>query len=233
MEKSYKSISFFFAGILICALIGFHQTYTMRFPAFEGLTSVHHFHGAMLMAWFGMLIVQPLLIHYHKREWHRQLGKISYILLPMVLFSIFLVTKAQYLRNISSLPREVVIGGLALDIPDILVFGFFYGLAMFYRKNAAFHMRFMIGTSLLMIGPGLGRALIIYGGIPFPVAVVYTMYVSELIALIFIIRDFIKGNAIKPYLIILLSLLFLHLCWSFQMTPVWQAFGQWFAGVFF
>ena len=29
-------------------------------------------------------------------------------------------------------------------------------------------MRYMIATSLLMIGPGLGRALIIFGGIPFP-----------------------------------------------------------------
>jgi hypothetical protein len=176
METSYKNISYFFMGILLCVLVGFHQTYTVKFPTFKGLTTVHHFHGAMLMAWFGMLIVQPLLIKYQKREWHRQLGKVSYVLLPLVLYSIFLVTKVQYFRTISQMPKEVVIGGLALDIPNIVVFGAFYVLAMVYRHRSDYHMRYMIGTSLLMIGPGIGRAMIIYGGIPFPVAIIYTMY---------------------------------------------------------
>jgi len=233
METSYKNISYFFMGILLCVLVGFHQTYTVKFPTFEGLTTVHHFHGAMLMAWFGMLIVQPLFIKYQKREWHRQLGKVSYVLLPLVLYSIFLVTKTQYLRTISQMPKEVVIGGLALDIPNIVVFGAFYVLAMVYRHRSDYHMRYMIGTSLLMIGPGIGRAMIIYGNIPFPVAIVYTMYFTELIAVIFLILDYIKGQSIKPFGVILGCVVALHLIWNYQMSGWWQAFGGWFANVFF
>ena len=233
MEKTYPNISFFFIGVLICTLIGFHFTYTMQFPTFKGLSMAHHFHGAMLMSWFAMLIIQPFLIRYRKYEWHRNLGKVSYILVPLILYSIFLVTKISFTKSIVERPENVAIGGLALDIPIILAFGLFYGLAMVNSKNSAAHMRYMIGTSLLMIGPGLGRALIIFGGIPFPVAVVYTWYVAEAIAVIFLVFDYFKGHSIKPFLVILIGLVFLHLCWIFQMADWWQMFGKWFVRVFF
>ncbi len=233
MEKSYQNISYFFVGILICAFIGFHFTYTVKFPNFEGLSFAHHFHGAMLMSWFAMLITQPILIRLNKREWHRQLGKVSYIQIPLLLFSIFWVTKVAYFRNITQMPHPVAIGNLTLDLPAIVAFGLFYILAMVNKQNTASHMRYMIATSLLMIGPGLGRALIIFGGISFPVAVTATMYVSEFIALIFLAFDYFNGRSIKPYAIILSVLIACHLCWAFQMSGWWQGFGEWFVGVFY
>ncbi|MES2517106.1 MAG: hypothetical protein V4585_03295 [Bacteroidota bacterium] len=233
MEKSYQNISYFFIGVLLCAFVGFHFTYTVKFPNFEGLSAAHHFHGAMLMSWFFMLIVQPILIRMNKREWHRQLGKVSYLQIPLLLFSIFLVTKAVYFKNLSLMPRPVVIGGLSLDIIAIFAFGFFYIMAMVNKKNTASHLRYMIGTSLLMIGPGVGRALIIFGGIPFPIAIIYTMFLSEIIAIIFILFDYFKGASIKPFLVILTVLIASHLCWSFQMASWWQTFGEWFVRIFF
>ncbi len=233
MEKSYQNISYFFVGILICAFIGFHFTYTVKFPNFEGLSIAHHFHGVMLMSWFAMLIIQPILIRLNKREWHRQIGKISYLQIPLLLFSIFWVTKVGFFRNITLMPRPVAIGNLTLDLPAIVAFGLFYILAMVNKKNTASHMRYMIATSLLMIGPGLGRSLIIFGGIPFPVAINIVQYVVEFIALIFLAFDYFNGRSIKPYSIILGVLLACHLCWGFQMTPAWQVFGEWFVRVFF
>jgi hypothetical protein len=94
-------------------------------------------------------------------------------------------------------------------------------------------MRYMIATSFLMIGPGLGRALIIFGGIPFPIAVTFTMYVSEFIALIFLAFDYFNGRSIKPYSIVLGVLIACHLSWAFQMSWWWQGFGEWFVGVFY
>jgi hypothetical protein len=233
MEKSYQNISYFFIGILICALIGFHFTYTIKFPNFEGLSNAHHFHGFMLMSWFAMLIVQPFLIRFKKIEWHRQLGKISYLQIPLLLFSIFLVTKVAFFRNITQMPRPVAIGNLTLDIPAIFAFGIFYILAMVNKQNTSSHMRYMIATSFLMIGPGLGRALIIFGGIPFPVAVNFVQYVAEFIALIFLAFDYFNGHPIKPYSIVLGVLIACHLCWGFQMSGWWQGFGEWFVRVFF
>ena len=68
MEKKLQNnIGFLFIGIFLCAVIGFHKTYTIHFPAFTGFHWQQHFHGAMLMSWFLMLIIQPFLIRYKKK----------------------------------------------------------------------------------------------------------------------------------------------------------------------
>ena len=61
-----------------------------------------------------------------------------------------------------------------------------------YWKTYAVHDRYMIGTSLLMIGPGLGRSLIIYAYIPFPFAVSYTDGAVIAIAIILLLYDVVK-----------------------------------------
>lgn len=233
MEKSYQNIGYFFVGILICCFVGFHFTYTAKFPNFEGLTNIHHFHGFMLMSWFAMLIIQPFLIRAKKYELHRKIGKISYLQIPLLLYSIFLVSKVGFHRNLATVSLNVDLGGLALDIPDIFAFGLFYVLAMLNKQNSSAHMRYMIGTSLLMIGPGIGRAMIIFGGLPFPVAIVASMYFTEIVAIVFIILDYSKQKSMKPFIVILSVLILLHLIWNYQMGEVWQGFAGWFAKSFF
>ena len=88
-----RNIVFLFIGIWLCAIIGFHKTYTIHFPQFKGFRWEHHFHGAMLMSWFLLLIIQPILIRFDKNNIHRSLGKISYVLVPLVCYSLFLVTR--------------------------------------------------------------------------------------------------------------------------------------------
>lgn len=233
MEKSYQNITFFFLGILICAFIGFHFSYTAKFPTFEGLTNAHHFHGFMLMSWFAMLIAQPLLIKSKKIELHKQIGKISYVQIPLLLWSIFLVSKVSFMRNLTAMPFDEALGGLSLDIPDIFAFGLFYILAMINKHNSAAHMRYMIGTSLLMIGPGMGRAMIIFGGLPFPVAIDYSLYFTEIVAIAFITFDYTKNKSLKPFSVILSVLIVMHLLWHYQMGETWQGVAGWFVKSFF
>ena len=223
-----SNIVFLFIGIWLCAIIGFHKTYTIHFLEFKDFQWEQHFHGAMLMSWFALLIIQPLLIRFNQNNIHRNLGKISYLLAPMVCYSIFLVTKMVYFREIKTRPMESVLGQLSLDIPTIFIFGLFFTLSMINRKDSAVHMRYMIATSLLMIGPGLGRALIIFGGISFPSAVSITLYIEEIIALLFLLNDIRKGNNFKPFLTITIILIIDHLCWGFQNASWWQSIAKWF-----
>lgn len=232
-EKIQHNIGFLFIGIWICALIGFHNTYTIFFPSFKGFRWEQHFHGIMLMSWFAMLIVQPFLIKYGKNNIHRTLGKLGYVLAPLVCYSIFLVTKMVYHREIATRPESSVLGQLSLDIPTIFIFGLFFALAMVNRHKSDVHMRYMIGTSLLMIGPGLGRALIIWGGVPFPMAVSIVYYIAELIAVLFLINDIRNRANIKPLLTILAVLVINHLLWAFQDTALWQSIAKWFVTVAF
>jgi hypothetical protein len=121
-----------------------------------------------------------------------------------------------------------VLAQLSLDIPTIFIFGLFFTLAMVNRKTPAVHMRYMIATSLLMIGPGLGRALIIWGGIPFPVSVSIVYYLSEIIAVLFLLNDVRRGNNFKPFLTITIVLILNHICWAFQHAAWWQSTAKWF-----
>jgi hypothetical protein len=228
-----NNIVFLFIGIWLCAIIGFHKTYTIHFPDFKGFQWEQHFHGTVLMSWFLLLILQPLLIRYKKNHLHRKLGKISYLLAPLVCYSIFLVTRMVYLRDITNRPANSVLGQLSLDIPSIFIFGLFFILAMYNRKDSAVHMRYMIATSLLMIGPGLGRALIIYGGLPFPVSVSLVYYLMDLLAVLFLVNDIKKGNNYKPFLTITIILIINHLCWAFQSATWWQSIARWFVTIAF
>ena len=223
-----NNIVFLFIGIWLCAIVGFHKTYVIYFPQFKAFQWEQHFHGVMLMSWFFMLIIQPLLIRYKKNTIHRNLGKVSYLLAPLVCYSIFLVTRMLYNREITNRPEASVLGQLSLDIPTIFIFGLFFALAMINRKDSSVHMRYMIATSLLMIGPGLGRALIIFGGIPFPLSIHIVYSISEIIAVLFLVNDIRKANNIKPFLTITIILFINHLCWGFQDASWWQLIAKWF-----
>ncbi|MEO9004624.1 MAG: hypothetical protein ABI288_07795 [Ginsengibacter sp.] len=60
-----------------------------------------------------------------------------------------------------------------------------FALAIINRNDSSVHMGYMTGTALTMIGPGLGRALIIFGSVPFIVSVNIVYYVAEILAFLF------------------------------------------------
>lgn len=230
-DKLQNNVGYLFIAIWICSLIGFHKTYTVFFPEFKGFRWEQHFHGAMLMCWFALLIIQPFLIKYKKNKIHRTVGKVGYILAPLVCYSIFLVTKMVYYREIATRTESSVLGQLSLDIPTIFIFGLFFILAMVNRHKSDAHMRYMIGTSLLMIGPGLGRALIILGGMPFPLTVSVVYYLGEIIAVLILLNDIRKKTNIKPSLTVAVVLIVNHIFWAFQESVWWQAIAKGFVAI--
>ena len=228
-----NNIVFLFIGIFICLIIGFHRTYTIYFPQFKGFHWEQHFHGAMLLIWMLLLLIQPLLIRFKKNNLHRNIGKLGYVFAPLVCYSIFAVSRMSYFRDISSRPSEMLFGKLALDIPPLVLFGLFFLLSMINRKNSFVHMRYMIATGLLMLGPGLGRALIIFGEIPFPIAISISHYIDILVIILFLLYDIRKGNSYKPFLVILLMFFFLQLCWQYQDAGWWQGIAKGFVRLAF
>ncbi|PWT96201.1 MAG: hypothetical protein C5B52_16335 [Bacteroidetes bacterium] len=234
MQKTYRLFGFFIIFIFALVVWGFYRTYFGLFPSFKGVTTPQHFHGAMFLIWFAFLIVQPFLIHYNQIRLHRLIGKTSYVIAPLVAFSIFYVTKTGYERDIAGPnPPAQVIGDLSLGIPNTFVFLLFYILAMVNRKKTYFHMRYILGTALLLIGPGVGRILIQYAGMPFPRAL-NTVYAIEAgVAIILMIYDISKKNSYKPYLVIALSIGLLAFLFNYSDSAWWQAFGKGFAKIFF
>jgi hypothetical protein len=225
----YSRISLFFVLILAMITWGFYKTYIVFFPSFEGFSFVHHFHGAMMMIWMTFLITQPLLIRSGKTNIHRMIGKTSYIIAPLLMASIFLVGRIGYLRPIPGMTHEDKIAEIALSTPYILAFGILYCLAIFNRHNTYHHLRYMIGTSLLMIGPGLGRALIIYYNQTLDQSVDISNYLSMGIAGSLMINDILKKRSFTAFAAVLAVVLFTHLTWESRHTQIWHSIGEFIA----
>lgn len=234
MEKTYRNVGFLFIAILAVVFFGFFRTYFGLFPRFENITTAQHFHGIVFILWFALLIVQPFLIKAGKEKLHRLIGKSSYVLAPLVVLSILGVAREQYYRDLAQLPADQAIGHLVLPLPQMAVFATLYILAMVNRKKTSYHMRYIIASSLVLIGPGLGRIFIIWMGMPFPVGVLYAFAVTDLVLLALIMYDLVKKGTHRPYVIALILLLISHLAWYFlPASAFWQTICGWFVKAFF
>ncbi len=230
LQSKSRQASVISFAILLILIWGFYRTYIMHFPTFDGFSFVQHFHGVILLTWMLCLIVQPILIDRKKLSIHRAIGKFSFILAPLLVISILLVSRMTYLRNVEAMPtKEDAIGMIALSITPMFAFIVLYCLAIANKRNTFNHMRYMIGTALIMMGPGLGRACGIYFNMPGPVSVSVTLFVIAFISFIFLIIDLIKRRNYVPNLIVFLLMLFQCAEWELRATSFWQPIGRLFA----
>ena len=110
MEKAYRNLGYYFLLLIPLIFIGFYKTYFIQFPSFkENITSWMHIHAMIATLWIIMLIVQPLLIRNKKFKQHRLVGKISYVVFPLLILSFI----PQILRVINSGYPEFVFFPLA------------------------------------------------------------------------------------------------------------------------
>lgn len=233
-SQKYDRISLVPIAILIVLTWGFYRTYIMFFPSFEGFQFVHHFHGAIMLLWIGALIIQPWLISRKKYRIHKAIGKLSFLLAPILMISIFLVSRNTFHLTLNApSPMTDAVALVSLSIPAIFIFGILYGLAIANKARTYYHMRYMIGTGLLMIGPGLGRGLIIYFGMQPPIAISLTLLAVALISAVFLVADIIKKQDYKPNLIVVMMMFLYVACWELRYTVIWQGFGDVFTKLFF
>lgn len=178
--------------LAIISILGFFPTYFHLAPHFTGMSWVVHFHILSVFTWFAMLITQALLEMRGRIELHRKLGKLSYILAPLILIGFVLVTNYGQLQK-----KDPGLFGAAIF--DGSSFALFYLLAMIYRKKTHYHARFMILTALPFINPALGRLISPMVSVP----------VQLLLLLTLMTIDIIKKRPYRPYVIGLVALLFL------------------------
>jgi len=156
----YRDSVFFFAFFLASAVVAFWSGY-LSVIADESLH--HHVHGIVMTLWLSILICQAFLIRSGRRALHAQVGRLSYVLAPLVLFSIIVIA---HLRAVA-LPgagRGDELLALQL-ISGVPFFALTYGLAILKRSDTAAHARFMLCTPLPMTGPIFNRILSQYFGV--------------------------------------------------------------------
>ncbi|MFM6926416.1 MAG: hypothetical protein ACKOU7_12995, partial [Ferruginibacter sp.] len=158
---------YFFVFLLLISIAGFYKTYLVKFPDFDGFTRAHHFHGLIMLTWVLMLIAQPVFIRTKNFRLHRIVGKASYFIFPLLIFSFFLVARAAYFRNMNTSGEVEALAGMTNGIPDIFYISILYGLGIYYKRRTSFHLRFFACIGLMILGPGLGRFMLVVCHLPF------------------------------------------------------------------
>jgi hypothetical protein len=173
----YYNSGYWFMLYIGLAAAGFYTTYFARLT--EPMAFTIHLHFVLMALWLAMLIAQPFLIKYKQLKWHRLVGKGSYLLVPLLVATAFLLTRNEYYRNLSHLEVAVSSGKQLLTRAEMLQrasaspvalvytvwFVVFYVLAIVNRHNANKHARYMMATALTLTGPTVDRILGIHFGI--------------------------------------------------------------------
>ena len=212
------------ALLFIALQIGFHPTYLQYFPKFEQFNWLHHTHGAIMVSWMFMLVIQPYLIHKRKYPIHRLIGKISYVIAPLMLISMFLVTRLNYLTTVGKIEFKDVAYIQALNFVEPLSFFTFYVLAVINKNNVSKHKRYMIATSFPMIMAIFSRILHNrFGTTIEPYEYFIPLYFCSLISILLLVNDILKKNNPIPSIIITAVILLNTLIFHARYTEVWQA----------
>jgi hypothetical protein len=184
VSSQFRALLALVGALLVLAAIGFFPRYLSHFPAFAGVGWQVHFHVATLLAWLGMLLGQAWLAATGRFELHRQLGRFSFALVPVILLGFAAITHYGQMRQ-----KEPALLGATL-IDGSLFLGL-YGLAMLQRKNPSLHSRYMLLTPVSFLNPTLGRAVSPALSVPFELAVFVVLYV--------VARR--RGTPARPYLV--------------------------------
>ena len=234
MQKLFQNnLVYWFIIVFINVIVGFYFTYFNRYPSFEGITNVHHFHGFLNLIWIAMMIVQPILINAKRWEWHRKIGRISYGLVPTLLLSIVMVLRIAYHRDMATLSKQELLANVALGVPDLVIFATLYTLAIVNTHRPDRHFRYMIGTSFMILGPGLGRAITGLTTLNANDGADFSNNIILVLSALCLVNDLYRKKSPLPFAIIFLLLLSMKVIFACRYSHLWQVFAEWFVKVCF
>jgi hypothetical protein len=233
MLSVYRFTSLVIIVIILGAQWGFYKYYTSQFPNFTDKTYTIHIHGALWMTWLALLVLQPFLIYAKRADLHRMIGKVSYVLGPVLILFLFLAGRESYWKFMNNATEQVAFKFIVLDSRGLFSFILFWSLAMLNRKRPAAHMRYMIATGILAIGPGFGRGLV--NSFDFDFATVFSILDLTNLVLVSCLLgyDLYKKQNYKPWLVVWIAFLVGGILWQMRDSAGWQAFAKFYASVFY
>lgn len=229
--------------LIILAHIGFYKTYISHFPKFEDYTvpgrgiihfnAIIHFHGMMMIAWFLMLLVQPILILKRRIKLHRLAGRLSYILAPLMLLSMYLVIHSSLHRALAQDGQiSVVARRMALDVPSIIFFAILYLLAIFHTHKPALHSRLMCGTAFILISPALSRIFRVYLDASRDGSIDISRNIIVIAAGVAAVVDSWRTKRISPFTLVLGFVVLNKIIWNIRETALWHSIAIVVAKIF-
>jgi len=145
-------------GISAFIVFGFVQFAARGFVDYAHAPVVMHLHGMLMVAWLGLLVTQSMLVGRGGLALHRTLGWASVVMLPLIVV-LGGVTCITALRAGFFPPFFTPAYFLALVHVGVAIFAALVATAVARRGQADWHKRLMVGSTVLLMEPALGRIL--------------------------------------------------------------------------
>lgn len=145
-------------GLAIFIVFGFLQFAARGFVDPAKAPFWGHIHGIAMLGWLALLIAQPTLVSQGNLSLHRRLGWGGAILaLFIVGLTIFTAIASLELRRFP--PFFTPPYFLVLTMVEALVFGAMVIWAIRRHRATDWHRRLMVGATIVLLEPALGRIL--------------------------------------------------------------------------
>lgn len=195
-----------------------------------------HTHGIAMTLWCMMLIGQAWLIRKKRFVLHRRLGRLSYILMPVLLILTLNLIHHQLSGRGGWDPLSLY--SLALMVNATIVLAILYGLAIYHRRRPLLHARYMLATVFPLFTPVTDRLIYAHfrpllNYLPVlegrPIAPVAGFLLADLLLLFLVYWDWKTHQRLDVFPKVLALLVVYHFSvLSFYRFGFWERFGNWF-----
>lgn len=222
MEKKITILTVFFISVAIVSLAGFFNSYIQFLPEVRKFQLAIHLHFAAFVCWFALLIIQPILIRKRKYNLHRKIGKLSYLIAPIILVTILILVRNQVQRELLMSKENAAFTGL-IGLLDAISFSIYFTIAMVNKNNHRWHVAFIIAATLIILNPGMSRLL---NQLKPGSGLIFAVFFPFIVSLSIVMYEKIKLRreiTKNPYFLF-------FICWAFEIllfvtlpqTSFWQ-----------
>lgn len=223
MERAYRNIGYFLLALPLIFVAGFWIPYLSEIPRFNpSITVPVHLHALLLFAWIVLLVVQPLAIRSGAFSLHRSLGRISYVLMPLIVASAVAMVHKEYHEHLAGGMRtSAALAAEFLSVCQLALLATFYCLAIVHikRREVAAHMRYMICIALILLPAGLARTFGYWFDVRQSLSQTYCLMVIDLCLLSLVWFDR-NRNLARPYIQALAAYAVIEVSWAALGRPV-------------
>jgi uncharacterized membrane protein YozB (DUF420 family) len=137
---------------------GFGQTVPSDFTDTPALPLLLHVHGAVFTLWVLLFVAQPAFIARGSTALHRKIGWLGAALaVAMLVMGVAATLFTVHYGYIPSFFPPAIF--LVMNLVGIAVFAGLVAAGIALRKRGEWHKRLMLGATVSILGPGLGRLL--------------------------------------------------------------------------
>jgi hypothetical protein len=217
MESAYRNIGYFLLALPVIFVAGFWIPYLSEIPHFDSSITVPvHLHALLLFSWIVLLVIQPLAIRRGALTLHRILGRISYVLMPLIVVSAVAMIHKEYHEHLANgIGLGAALAAEFLSISQLVLLAIFYGSAIVHikRHEVAAHMRYMICIALVLLPAGLARIFGYWFDIKQSLSQTYCLAVIDLCLIGLLWFDRSRHVAARPYILALAAYAVIEASW--------------------